>query len=234
MRKLLSKLRCGVGLALCAGILCAPRFAHAEDAARDEDELAALPPAKVEPLGYDRYRTPIAGGAGYFHTFGSVALGEGLRFNNPYRLSKELGSSAESLSLTASYIDLGLGAVYGRSDGLGHGAVLHLSIADVGIPQEVLSLSYIALERIGNGRPMVFARAGIPLVLQPDVSAGLELGAGGAFMITAGIGVTAELIGDLYYGAGTVDASGQPNHSVSTIPVLSGQLGIFFDYEVLR
>ena len=203
-----------------------PRLAHAEAPAPDDEELPAAKPS--EPLGYERYRTPIPGSAGYFHTFGSLSFGDGLRFNNPYRLSKELGNSAESLSLTASYFDIGLGAVYGRPDGLAHGAVLHLSIADVGIPQEVLSLSYIALERFGNGRPMLYGRAGIPVILQPDLSGGLEAAVGGALMITAGIGVSAELIGDVYYGAGTVD------HSVSTIPVLSGQLGVFFDYEVLK
>jgi len=214
-----------VGAGLCVFALFAPSVAHAEvEPERDSDAPA---PGSKEPLGYERYRTPVPGGSSYFHSFGSLSFGDGLRFNNPYRLSKELGSSAESLSLTASYFDIGLGAVYGRSEGLQHGVVAHLSIADVGIPQEVLSLSYIALERIGNGRPMLYGRAGIPVILQPDLSGGLEAAFGGAFMISAGIGVSGELIGDLYYGAGTV------NHSVSTIPVLSGQLGLFFDYEVL-
>jgi hypothetical protein len=181
-----------------------------------------------QPVGYERYRTPIADGSAYWHGFGSLALGDGLRFNNPYRLSTPLGKTPESLSLTAAYYDLGLGVVRGPPDGLGHGAVLHLSIAAQGIPQEVLSLSYIALERIGNGRTMLFGRAGIPIILQPDLGGGIEAAFGAAFMISAGLGVQSELVGSLYYGAGTLD------HSVTTIPVLSGELGLFVDYEVLQ
>lgn len=181
-----------------------------------------------EALGYERYRTPIGSSPDYWHTFGSLSLGDGIRFNNPYRLATPLGKTPESLSLTAAYLDLGLGAVRGPIDGLGHGMVLHLSIAAQGIPQEVLSASYIALERVGNGRTMVFGRFGVPVILQPDLSGGLEAALGAAFMITAGIGVQGELVGSVYYGAGTLD------RSVSTIPVVSGELGLFFDYEVLK
>jgi hypothetical protein len=189
-------------------------------------------PAKAEPtaqpVGYERYRTPIAGGSAYWHGFGSLALGDGLRFNNPYRLSTPLGKTPESLSLTAAYYDLALGVVRGPPDGLAHGAVLHLSIAAQGIPQEVLSLSYIALERVGDGRTMLFGRAGIPIVLQPDLGGGVEAAFGAAYMISAGLGVQSELVGSLYYGAGTLD------RSVTTIPVLSAELGLFIDYEVLQ
>lgn len=180
-----------------------------------------------EPLGYERYRTPIPDGAAYWHSFGSVSLGKGLRFNNPYRLSTPLGKTAESVSATATYYDLGLGVVRGAPAGLQHGAVLHLSVAAQGIPQEVLSLSYIGLDRIAEGRTLLYGRAGIPVVLQPDLGGGLELAFGAAFMLSAGIGVQGELVGSLYYGAGTLE------RSVSTIPVLSGQLGLFIDYELL-
>lgn len=178
-------------------------------------------------LGQERYRTPIPGSELYWHGFGSLSLGKGLRFNNPYRLATPLGDSSESLSLTAAYYDLALGVVRGPARGLGHGAVLHLSIAAQGIPQEVLSLSYTALERLGNGRTLLFGRAGIPIVLEPDLTGGLEAALGAAYMISAGLGVQGELVGSLYYGAAT------PDHSVSTIPVLSAQLGLFIDYEVL-
>jgi hypothetical protein len=203
-------------LALAAGFLA---FSWGIVGARAE------PPA--EELGHERYRTPIPDAAAYWHGFGSLALGEGLRFNNPYRLSTPLGKTPESLSLTAAYYDLGLGVVRGPPDGLAHGAVLHLSIAAQGIPQEVLSLSYIALERIGGGRTLLFGRAGIPVVLQPDLGGGLEAAFGAAFMLSAGIGVQGELVGSLFYGAGTQD------RSVTTIPVVSGELGLFIDYEVL-
>jgi hypothetical protein len=185
----------------------------------------AEPPS--EPLGFERYRTPIPDGGAYWHSFGSVSLGKGLRFNNPYRLSTPLGKTAESVSSTATYYDLGLGAVRGAPGGLMHGAVLHLSIAAQGIPQEVLSLSYVGLERVGTGRTLLYGRAGIPVVLQPDLGGGVEAAFGAAFMISAGLGVQGELVGSLFYGAGTAE------RSVTTIPILSAQLGLFVDYEVL-
>lgn len=189
-------------------------------------EGAEAPASPAPPAG-ERYRTPIRETEAYWHGFGSLSLGKGLRFNNPYRLSTQLGDTAESLSLTAAYYDIGLGFVRGPARGLAHGAVLHLSIAAQGIPQEVLGVSYMALERLDNGRTLLFGRAGIPITLEPDLSAGLEAALGAAYMITAGLGVQGELIGSLYYGAATQD------RSVSTIPVLSAQLGLFIDYEVL-
>ncbi|HKO50492.1 MAG TPA: hypothetical protein VJV79_22370 [Polyangiaceae bacterium] len=177
--------------------------------------------------GQERYRTPIPGTESYWHGFGSLSLGKGMRFNNPYRLATPLGDSAESLSLSATYYDLGLGFVRGPARGLSHGAVLHLSIAAQGIPQAVSSVSYTALERLDNGRTLLFGRAGIPIVLGPDLSGGLEAALGVAYMISAGLGVQSELIGSLFYGAATHD------RSVTTIPVLSAQLGLFVDYEVL-
>ncbi|HEY4105797.1 MAG TPA: hypothetical protein VGM44_17980 [Polyangiaceae bacterium] len=223
--RVFSQLWCALALSSCAGVLCFSPRAAAADVDADSNRAE---PESHEPRGYERYRTPIRSGPDYWHTFGSLSFGDGLRFNNPYRLSTELGSGAESLSLTASYFDIGIGAVRGSLDGIGHGAVLHLSIAAQGIPQEVLSLSYIALDRLGSGRTMLYARAGVPVILQPDLSGGLEAAFGGAFMITSGIGIEGELIGDVYYGAATLD------HSVSTIPILSAQLGVFFDYEVLK
>jgi hypothetical protein len=102
-----------------------------------------------------------------------------------------------------------------------------LSIAAQGIPQQVLSVSYTALERLDNGRTLLFGRAGIPIILGPDLSGGLEAALGAAYMISAGLGVQSEIIGSLYYGAATQD------RSVTTIPALSAQLGLFIDYEVL-
>jgi hypothetical protein len=195
--------------------------------------LLAARPAGAEPASTsagpvrELYRTPIRDAEAYFHGFGSLSLGKGMRFNNPYRLATPLGDTPESVSLSAAYYDLGLGLVYGPARGLAHGAVLHLSIAAQGIPQEVLSVSYTALERFSEGRILLFGRAGVPIVLEPDLSYGLEAAVGSAYMITAGLGVQGELIGSLFYGAATQD------RSVTTIPMLSAQLGLFIDYEVL-
>jgi hypothetical protein len=205
----------GPSLALSFACLFAVRQARAEA------------PKAPESRGQERYRTPIPASEAYFHAFGSLSLGKGLRFNNPYRLATPLGDTAESLSLSAAYYDLALGLVRGPARGLAHGAVVHLSIAAQGIPQQVLSLSYTALERLKGGRTLLLGRAGIPVVLGPDLTGGLEVGVGAAYMITSGLGVQSELVGSLYYGAATQE------RSVTTIPMLSAQLGLFIDYEVL-
>ena len=59
------------------------------------------------------------------------------------------------------------------------------------------------------------------------MSGGVEAAFGAAFMLSAGLGVQSEFSGSLFYGAGTQD------RSVTTIPVLSAQFGLFVDYEVL-
>ena len=204
--------------AILAGLLLCPFAPRA---------VQAEPAAARRPPDQERYRTPIPGSDAYWHGFGSLSLGKGLRFNNPYRLATPLGDSAESLSLTAAYYDLGLGFVRGPAHGIGHGAVVHWSIAAQGIPQQVLSVSYTAVDRLADGRTLLFGRAGMPIVLGPDLSGGLEIAVSAAYMITAGLGLQSELVGSLYYGAATQD------RSVTTIPVLSAQLGLFIDYEVL-
>jgi hypothetical protein len=162
----------------------------------------------------------------YVHTFGTLELGRGIRFNNPYRLDTVLGDSPESLSLTATYLDLGLGAALGPADGLQHGAMLHFAIALDGIPQEVLTPSYVAVSRL-HEEFLLYGRAGIPIVLEPDWSAGGELALGGAWLVTAGLGVGSELVGSLFYGAATSE------RPVTVIPVVSLQVGLFADYEIL-
>ena len=203
-----------------------PTAAPAPDSAAAPEE--AVPPAHERTLDLSPAvgvtRLPEPGPV--IHTFGSLALGKGLRFNNPYRLATPLGDDPESLSTTAAYLDLGVGAAVGPADGLQHGGEVSLSIATDGVAQEVVALSYVALLPLGE-RFLARGRAGVPIVIEPDANLGLELGAGGAFLLTGGFGVTAELVGSLFYGAGTLDKS------TTTIPLLSLELGVFFDYEVL-
>jgi hypothetical protein len=157
----------------------------------------------------------------YVHTFGELVLGKGLRMNNPYRLG-----SGEPTSLSATYLDLGLGLAFGAPDSLQHGGEVSLLSATDGIAQEVLDLSYLALLPLGE-HVLLRGRAGLPIVLGPDTTMGLELGVGGAWFATGGIGVSAELLGSLFYGAATQD------RSTTTIPMIALQLGAWFDHEVL-
>lgn len=164
-------------------------------------------------------------GASY-HLFGGFSLGRGIRFNNPYRLRTELGHDAESLSLTAPYADLSLGATVGDAGVFSHGITAHVSFALGGVPQEVVTPSYVLFVR-PTPRFGLLARVGIPIVVQPDLNAGFEAAAGGIFYVTAAVGVTASLVGSLFYGAATLDSSR------TTIPVLSLEGGLIYDFEVL-
>jgi hypothetical protein len=174
-----------------------------------------------------RHEQPLPPAGPYLHFLGALALGRGLRLNNPYRLQTELGSTGQSLSLTASYADLSVAGLFlGNPDGLQHGLALHWSHALSGVAQDVVTPSYIALVRLPP-RWLVYGRAGVPVVLNPDPTAGVELGAGGAWFASAGIGFTAELVGSLFYGAAT------EQEAVTVIPVVSLQVGVLVDYEVL-
>lgn len=175
-------------------------------------------------LGSGVARTPMPGSS-VLHTFGTIALGKGLRFNNPYRLATPIGDSPESVSFTAAYLDLGVGAAYGAAHGLQHGGELALGIATDGISQQVLGLSYVLLYPVHEDF-LLRGRGGFPIVLGPDSNIGFELGAGGAWLVTGALGVTAELTGSLFYGAATLDKS------TTSIPILALELGIWLDHEV--
>ncbi len=152
-------------------------------------------------------------------------VGDGLRFNNPYRLATPLGASAESVSRTATYGDFGFAVVGGDPSGIRSGAALRLSMAIEGVPQSVMTPSYLAWRRWRHWA--AYGRVGTPLVLTPSLTWGLEASAGAVWLVRGGIGIATELVGDLFYGAGTREAA------TPAYPVLSAQLGLILDYEVL-
>jgi hypothetical protein len=69
-------------------------------------------------------------------------------------------------------------------------------------------------------------RLGLPIVVAPDASLGLEAGVGPQLPIAYGLGLTAELVGSVFFGAAT------EQKSVTTIPMLALQLGLVFDGRV--
>ncbi len=158
--------------------------------------------------------------------FGTLEFGRGFRFNNPYRLATELGSDARSVSLTAPYADLGIGVTFGPPDGLQHGAALHASFAMAGVAQAVLTPTYLMAYR-GPHAFLTYGRLGPSFILTPDPTVGGEVAGGFAWFLTGKIAIAGELVFDLYYGAGTHDVA------VATYPILSGQLGLLFDQEIL-
>jgi hypothetical protein len=182
---------------------------------------AALPAERAPTL-----RELSAPPSGYARLVGTLEIGKGLRFNNPYRLATQLGATAESVSLTSTYLDLGAAVAFGPPDGLEHGVALHLSFALAGVSQAVLTPTYFAAYR-GPRRFLAYGRLGPSIVLTPDPTIGGELAAGLGWFFTARLALAGELVGDIYYGAGT------PTKGITTYPILSGQLGLLVDYEIL-
>ena len=185
-----------------------------------------LPSARAETGARQGAQTLLPEAGPYLHLLGAVSWGKGLRFNNPYRLATPLGDSAESVSATAGYANFAFALSSGNPSGLMHGGALALSVATDGVPQEVMTPAY----QIGLRLPphfLVYARAGLPLVFEPDPNLGYEIGVGGVYWLTAGIGLSAEVIGSLFYGAATQDTA------ATAIPLLSAQAGIAIGYEVL-
>lgn len=162
----------------------------------------------------------------YVHGFGELMLGKGLRLNNPFRLATPVGDEPDGLSFTAYYLDLGIGAAFGPPAGVQHGGEVSLSVATDGIAQQVMTLSYVALLPLSS-QALVRGRGGLPIILGPDSNVGFELAAGGAYLLTGGLGLSAELVGSLFYGAAT------PEKSSTAFPVLSLEVGVWFDHEVL-
>ncbi len=217
-----SRVAVALGLALAA----AARLSRADDPppspAPPSPVASAALPAEVAPTLRDLSGPPSR----YAHLVGTLELGKGLRFNNPYRLATQLGATAESVSLTSTYLDLGGAITFGPPDGLQHGVALHLSFALAGVSQAVLTPTYIAAYR-GPRRFLAYGRLGPSVILTPDPTIGGELAVGFGWFFTARIAVAGELVGDIYYGAGT------PAKGVTTYPILSAQLGLLVDYEIL-
>jgi hypothetical protein len=178
--------------------------------------VTAASRAVADEAGFARAIAPI-------DVVATAYVGDGLRFNNPYRLATVLGSNAQSLSRTAGYADVG-GAVFaGSPSRLAHGLALRVSVALEGVPQSVLTPSYLVLHRTGAWG--AYARAGLPVVMSPDATWGVEAAAGGLWFARAGLGVAAELVGDVFYGAGTREVA-KPAY-----PVLSAQAGLWISWE---
>lgn len=213
------------------GGLAVPMELVASEAHAEEGALSVGADARNAPDGdgdaeddVGPERDPFRTKPGYVQLLATTFVGDGLRFNNPYRLATPLGRDAESVSSTAPYIDIGLAVTFGNPLGVQHGGALRASAALRGVGQVVTTPSYLAFRRWRS--IAVYGRVGVPIVASPDVTWGLEAGAGGTWFFLGGVGVAAEVVGDVFYGAGTRDKA------TVTYPVLSGQLGLVLAYEV--
>lgn len=156
----------------------------------------------------------------------SLGAGSGVRFNNPYRLATQVGSTGESLSTTAPYMMLTTALAFGPADGLQHGGFLSFSFALTGVDQTLFTPGYMALYR-GPSRWMGYARVGPAIVLSPQTNVGGEVAVGGAFFLTGSLGLSLDLAGDLFYGASTWQKK------YPAYPVASATLGFIVDFEAL-
>jgi hypothetical protein len=181
-------------------------------------------PALDGAIGERVASTPLSAPRRGVRWLGVGAVGGGLRLDNPYRLATPLGDSYASLSATAPYVDLLLGIATGRPTGVQQGGALAFTAALAGVAQHALRPDYIAVVRPGP-RWHARARAGVPIVLDPDVTAGLEVAVAAGWYASAGLGLTAELVSSLFFGAAT------PERDRTLIPVVGIAVGAFADYE---
>lgn len=212
--------RTGTRFALCAafGLFACPA------SGQEPAWVGSEPPRKLSPeQAFQFFSAPPQG---YFRFVGTLGFGTGFRFNNPYRLSTQLGDTPESVSLTSGYFDMGAALSFGSPNGLQHGASLHLSFALSGVPQQVLTPAYTAVYR-GPYRVLAYGRAGPAIILSPDAGVGAELAGAAGYFLTAKVAVYGELVGNLFYGAGTTEVR------YAVYPVLSGQIGLMIDHEIL-
>ncbi|MBK6516384.1 MAG: hypothetical protein IPG04_20335 [Polyangiaceae bacterium] len=211
------------GLAALAGALlvaAAPSSASAE-----ESTQASPSEARTAERARLAARLEAEPGA-TIRVFASAATGFGLRFNNPYRLESQVGADAASLSLTAPYLDFAASVVGGPAYGLQHGGGLHIGTSVSGVMQPYLTPSYVLAYR-ADLPLLVYGRLATPLLLSPDVNIGAEIAGSLSYFFNGGLGLTSEIAFDLFYGAATLEAQ------YSVIPILSFQLGVIADYELL-
>jgi hypothetical protein len=190
-------------------------------------ESASTPPKTLSPIErtalLERLSAPPHG---YARVLAGIGVGSGLRFNNPYRLATQLGTTGESVSATAPYIMLNAALAFGAPDGLQHGGFLSLSAALTGIDQAVLTPGYMLLYR-GPSRLLGYARVGPAFVLSPQTNVGGEAAIGAVFFLTGTLGVSLDVAGNIFYGASTWEKK------YPTYPVLSATVGLVVDFEVL-
>jgi hypothetical protein len=187
--------------------------------------IAEVPAGALAEVASERSRTGSEV-QDIIHVWGALATGQGLRLNNPYRLQTQLGTTAESLSLTAPYAEACTGVLLGNPYGFQQGPALNFSVALVGVPQQVLAPGYMLLSRVSR-RWGLWVRAALPVIIQPDVNLGLDLALGGGFRVLAGFGLFGEVVASVFEGAAT------DQRQATLIPVVSLQAGLSTHYEVL-
>ncbi len=163
-----------------------------------------------------------------------AALGGGFTV----RLVKNLEFQQERFA--PSYLDAFGGVVLPGSGLLRHQLTLQLSVNLSGDGNYTFGLDPLEQwtfmpaytlrfqpQRIAVPDYFAYGRVGIPLTVSPDFTWGVEVDAGFTYMLLAGLGIYAEVGYSMFFGG--KDRSG----STSIHPLLSAELGVIFDIEVL-
>lgn len=196
--------------------------ARAEDGASTAPEARPATDATAPPKAEPKEESP----SGYLNLFATLGFGGGFRFNNPYRLATQLGADAASVSLSPGFVDFSGNMTFGLPTNVQHGGSVHAGAALGGVPQAYMNVSYI-LDYHRHAAWMFHARIGPTILLSPDINVGGELASGFSWLFTGALGLTSELAFDLFYGAGTLE------RTYSVVPIVSAQLGVIVDFEVL-
>jgi hypothetical protein len=130
------------------------------------------------------------------------------------------------VSATAPYLEVGFGFALGKPGHVQHGASLRASFALAGVAEQVFSLTYLGLLEV-RPRWLLTGRLGTLLAVNPAPNPGFELALGAAFKATGHLGVFAEVVGDLWYGAATFQVA------YPVYPVVAVQGGLLVDWEKL-
>jgi hypothetical protein len=162
----------------------------------------------------------------YVHSAADVGVGKGLRLNNPFRLRTQLGSTAQSLSASASYLDLRVSSLLGDPFGWHHGLSLGVNLALEGIAQQVVTAAWVSAYPV-SPRLWLQGYVGAPVVVEPEPNVGVEVALQAKYWALAGLGPYVALVLDQFWGAATDQTE------AAWIPIVAVQAGVSVRYEVV-
>jgi hypothetical protein len=227
--------RFAAGALIVACISTSPLIAQAQDEALPETEDEAPPGMGESALDPELLgdREPALGPKQPAHVIGTVGGGVGVRLTTHDEYQQD--------TLAPVFIDAFGAYVFEGRGTFRHGVGLGLSLnlTDDGTrqlgpgegEQLVVAPSYLALLRLVGGEVpdvVTYGKVSLPLSVSPDLSPGLEVAFGGAYMLTAGLGIYAEVGVSAFLGGGS-----RGGDDVTIHPLVSGELGVLIDYELL-
>jgi hypothetical protein len=128
-------------------------------------------------------------------------------------------STFDTPELSPAFAQLEVGGTLGAMGSIAHAGRLAATLGFTEGAQVGILASYL-LWRRSSLRFAQYARLGLPLVFYPEPTYGVEVGGGGAYFFTAGLGAYVELDVDYFRG-------------IENEVVLGAHLGAIVSYEIL-